>query len=114
MREPNIPDGAQTVTIDVTLEVYVREREDPIQAVGTFFFQRSHLRDDDLVESFMSIVGNTLRGTMEDRTRPIIIFSDRQGSKFLIESTEVQAVSAHAPGADTILKAIESEEESTG
>jgi hypothetical protein len=109
MREPDIPEGAETVTLDVELEIYLQRRSDPIQCIGTFYFQREHLVDDDLAESFMALVANTLRSVMEDRTRPLVIFSDRYGNKFLIEASEVQAMSAHAPTSDTIMEALKEE-----
>jgi len=111
MREPNIPDEAQRVTLDVELEVYLRYREDPLRVVGTFYFSQEHLHEDDLVESFMAIVANTLKSVHLDRAQPLAVFSDGPGNKFVIEAGEIQAVSALAPSANSIMKAIEGEDE---
>jgi hypothetical protein len=110
IREPNIPEGAETVTLDVTMEVYLRDRADPLNVVGTFYFQREHLDDDDLVESFMGIVSNTIRSAIFDRSQPLIILSNELGNKFFVELSEVQAISALAPSANTIGDAIERED----
>jgi hypothetical protein len=106
LREPDIPEGAETVTLDVAMEVYLRDQSDPIRCIGTFYFQREHLDDDDLVESFMSLVSNTLRSAMYDRSEPLAILSDGLGNKLFFETREVQAVSASAPEVGAILGAI--------
>ena len=111
IREPNIPDEATRVTLDVQLEVYLRHRTDPLLCLGTFYFSKEHLDDDDLVESFMSIVTNTLRSVSFDRSQPMAVLSDRNGNKFMIETSEMQAVSVLAPTTNTITKAIEEAEE---
>ena len=111
IKEPNIPDEAQRVTLDVQLEVYLRERTDPLLCLGTFYFNKDHLDDEDLIESFMSIVSNTFRSAIFDRSQPLVILSDRNGNKFLIETSEMQAVSVLAPTTNTIVKAIKDSED---
>jgi len=106
IKEPNIPEGAQTVTLDVTLEVYLKNRPDPLNLVGTFYFNRDHLEDDDLVESFMGIVSNTIRSAVMDRSSPLLVLSDSLGNKFFLELNEVQAISALAPDPNTIVEAM--------
>ena len=106
IKEPNIPEGAQTVTLDVTLEVYLRNRPDPLNLVGTFYFNREHLDDGDLVESFMAIVSNTVRSAITDRSSPLMILSDKRGNKFFVELGEVQAISALAPDPNTIMEVL--------
>jgi len=111
IKEPNIPDEALRVTLDVQLEVYLRNRTDPLQCLGTFYFSQEHLDEDDLVESFMAIVTNTLRAVSFDRSQPMAVLSDRNGNKFMIETSEIQAVSVLAPATNTITKAIEESKE---
>lgn len=111
IKEPNIPEGAQTVTLDVQLEVYLRRKETPLMLIGTFYFNREHLADEEPVESFMAIVANTIRHAMYDRSQPVMILSDEKGNKFFVELADVQALSALAPSAATIRKAITRSEE---
>ncbi len=103
MREPDLPSGAITVTIDVTMEVYLKDRQDPISYIGTFFFNRDHLNEDALLESFMSIVTRTLRSVIDDRSETMFILSDVRSNKFLILTDEIQAISILAPSEETIL-----------
>jgi hypothetical protein len=111
IREPNIPEDATKVILDVSMEVYLRGRHDPLQCVGSFYFNREHLDEDDLVESFMGIVTSTFRSAIFDRSAPLVVLSDRNGNKFLIETSEMQAVSVLAPSPKTIGEAIEQSEE---
>jgi len=111
IRENNIPEGATTVTLDCGLEAYLKGRQDPVQFLATFQFNRAHLRDDDLVESFISIVTSTVKSAMHDRTAPLMTLSDGNGNTFMFETGDVQAVSVLAPSPNTISEAIAASEE---
>jgi hypothetical protein len=118
MRETGIPEGAPTVTLDLQMLVYVRGREDPINFLGSFCFQRAHLEeevDDDgdpttARKSFMDIAGNTVKSVLLDRSAPLAVLSDRNESMFIIQTDEIQGVSLLAPAPNTIMDAMEEEQ----
>lgn len=93
------------------MEVYLRGRHDPLQCVGSFYFNREHLNEDDPAGSFMGIVATTFRSAIFDRSQPLLILSDRRNNTFLVETSEIQAVSVLAPSPKTIEEAIERSEE---
>jgi hypothetical protein len=107
MREPQIPDDAQVVTIDVGMEIYLRQRPDPLHILGTFQFNASHLDHDDLLESFMAIVTHTCKNVLNSKDELRFVLSDRNANKFIIEAEEIQAISLLAPSLETIVKAVE-------
>ena len=107
IREANIPEGAETVTLDAHVEVYLRHREDPVRLLATFQFQREHLREDAPGDSFLGIVNATVSDALNDRSQPLLYLSDDMGTEVMVETAEVQAVSVHAPETNTILEAME-------
>lgn len=111
IRENNIPEGAATVTLDCGLEAYMRGRNDPIHFLATFQFNREHLRDDALVESFVSIVTSTVKTALFDRTSPVMTMSDGKGNTVMLETADVQAISLLAPEPNTITEAIAASDE---
>lgn len=111
MRENDIPEDAQRVTIDLGMEVYLRHRPDPINLVGTFQFGAHHLDPEDLLESFMTIVTHTVKNVMNSRDEHRFVLSDRNANKFVIETSEIQAMSLLAPSTETITKAVQDSNE---
>jgi len=109
MIEPNIPDGAQRVTIDVAVEVYLKGHQESFRCIGTFQFNRLHLDEENPLEHTMGIITHTLVESINDRRQPDIILSDQNANKFLVESDEIQAVSIMAPSMERFLQMLENE-----
>lgn len=107
MREPNVPDDASVVVIDVGMEVYLRHRPDPIHVLGTFQFNLDHLDQEDLLESFMGIVTQTCKSVMNSKDDLRFVLSDRNSNKFMIETAEIQGISLLAPSLDTLKQAVD-------
>jgi len=106
MREPNIPEDASAVIIDVGMELYLRHRPDPLHILGTFQFNVEHLDPDDLLESFMGIVTQTLKSVMNSKDEQRFILSDRLANKFMVETAEIQSISLLAPSVETVQQAV--------
>lgn len=107
MRPRDVPEES-TVSIDVILSVYLKDRDDPIQTPVTYEIPKDVLKDEgDELSDFMQVCLQHILQTIDTVREHRLIFSDRRFNKFIFLTDEVQGISILAPDEETILKALE-------
>ena len=107
MRETGIDETATVIQVDVSAEVYLRHKEDPLHLLLTFCLSSDHLTEaEDPVERFMEIAQETVNEPWNLKSSRFILSNDKW-DKYIIDTSEIQAVTLHAPALDDIMRKLE-------
>lgn len=109
MYESDMTDETPKIKVDVTMEIYLQGKDDPIRPVITFCFDRTRLEEGNELSSFMNIATLTLKEIWDRKSEPWFILSDRLFNKFVIPTDQVQGVSILAPDS-SLIQALEIDE----
>jgi hypothetical protein len=107
MKERGNNTDAETFTIDLAQEIYLRGREEPMRINSTFEIRKETLTEGHEIEDLMSIATTHLLATIDVVREHRYILSDRRFNKFISLTDEIQAVSILAPDEDTLFQALE-------
>lgn len=104
IRERNSPDpDSETMVVNVSYEVYLKGREDPVRAVGCFEVRKDAISPEDPVESFMEIVSRHCLSTIDVVREHRFMLSDQLFNKSFFLTDHIQGISVAAPS-ESLLK----------
>lgn len=107
MRDKKVQDSEDSLLIDVTYLVYLKERDEPVNFNATFEFHKNNIREGREVEDVMMMATNHLLSTIDVVSEHRFILSDVNFTKGIFLTEQIQAVSILSPSEETVLKAME-------
>lgn len=107
MKERGADPEAETAAIDVTYEIYLVGRDDPVSVNATFELRRDLMRTGHEVEDFQEQAINYALRTIDIVREHRLILSDRFYNKFIFKTDELQAVSILAPSPENLIRMLE-------
>ena len=107
MKDRNNPEQTDVVAIHVMYEIYLKQRQEPVQVAATFAVNREHIRTETILEDFMQLATQHVLATVDVVSEHRIIFSDDHYNKFIFLTEEIQGISILAPTEETLLALVE-------
>lgn len=91
----NMEATPNTVTIQIPVEIYLKDRQDPIHALQALTFDRDGLPTD--VEQLTDFFVQKILAQMDSRSIFTMIFEDERHTKVLVATDRVDSISVIAP-----------------
>jgi hypothetical protein len=107
MKDRGLPESEETVQIDVTYEIYLKHRDDPVNFNATFEVRKEAIRPGSEVEDVMNMATSQVFATIDVVREHRFILSDRNFNKGIFLTDDIQAVSILAPSEERIMEAME-------
>lgn len=100
-------ESTDTITIDITYEVYLKGRDEPILTLATFELAREIFTEGQEVQDVVRCAENHIRATIDVVSEHRWFVSDGSFNKSIFLTDQIQAISIHAPSRETVMKALE-------
>lgn len=106
MRRKEGADEGTMFTQPVSYEIYLKGREEPVQALATFELPKEMLTEGRELESFMEITTSHVLQTIDVVREHRFMLSDERFNKYIVMTDHIQAISIHAPEEQTLMEAL--------
>lgn len=111
-----LEEAGQCVHLNIQIEVYLRDRDDPIQCyclmhVPRFVFEQGE-PVDMVVDNVVDQMTQSIMADLDTASERLLPFVDSRGNRTVIRSPEVQAVSVLAPDMATVVRELGEDNES--
>lgn len=104
----DLEESGQCVHLNLQIEVYLRERDDPIQCYSMMHVARAAFDEAESVEYVVEdVVGQMTHAIMSDldtASERLLPFVDSRGNRTVVRSPEVQAVSILVPDIVSVIR----------
>lgn len=95
------------VALDISYELYLKHRDDPVRVLATFEIERANFTSGSELETLIEFAFNHVRTVVDLREQHRFIVSDRMLNKSVFMADQIQGYSILAPERATVLKALE-------
>lgn len=100
-------DSAGKVIVNLTYEIYLKGREEPINQLVTFEIDPAHLDEGQELDDFMQIAVKHALQTIDTVGEHRLIYSDERFNKGIYLTEHIQAITILAPDEAEFVRSLE-------